>query len=47
MTTFKDERNRENFKKRWDFYVQTFIDAGFTKEQAEKLAGEFGELKSI
>lgn len=47
MNEFKDERNREAFQKRWNFYIQTFIDSGFTEEQAEKLVREFSELKTI
>lgn len=46
--TEEDKKNDfDDFKMRWDFYVQTFVLAGFTEEQAERLAREFSELKTI
>jgi len=35
------------FINRWEIYIKTFEIVGFTKEQAEKLATEFADLKSI
>ena len=35
------------FQNRWEIYIQTFEQAGFTREQAEKLVYEFSELKDI
>jgi len=44
----KIKKDRYNaFMNRWEIYIKTFEIVGFTKEQAEKLATEFADLKSI
>ena len=44
----KANEDRYNaFMNRWEIYIKTFEIVGFTKEQAEKLATEFADLKSI
>lgn len=46
-TEEEKKKDIDDFKRRWDFYVQSFVMAGFTQEQAERLAREFSEFKTI
>ena len=45
--TEEKKKDFDDFKRRWDFYVQSFVASGFTKEQAERLAREFSDFKTI